>query len=152
MKKIRACSIIVHEEKVLLLWRNINDKEYFVFPGGGKEEGETLEEATVREALEETSISVNVDKLLYRLIDENNEHNFYLCSYVSGEPKLGNANELEISSDSNQYKPMWVDIRELPSTSLLPLEIRDRFIEDYQNNFINTPREETINFEDRRRL
>ena len=151
MKKIRACAIIINIDKVMLLWRKINGKAYFVFPGGGKELNETLEEAVVREAFEETSIKVMVDKLLYKIIDENNEHNFYLCSYISGEPKLGIFNEHLDKSETNQYEPMWKNIEEITNLQILPLEARDWFINDYKNNFVDTPREQTILINDRRK-
>jgi len=151
MKKIRACAIIVNSSNVILLWRKIKGKEYFVFPGGGKEINETLEEAVVREAFEETSLKIKVEKLLYRLIDENNEHNFYLCSYLSGQPKLGLHNEFLESSEENKYEPMWKNINELVNLLVFPLEVRDWFIEDYKNNFVQTPREQTIEIEKRRK-
>ena len=152
MKKIRACAIVVNKGNALLLWRKIKEKEYFVFPGGGKEINETLDEAVVREAFEETSIVVKVEKPLYKLIDENNEHNFYLCSYLSGESKLGLYNEFLDSSEENKYKPMWKNINELTDLPVFPLEVRDWFIEDYKNNFIQTPREQTIGIEQRRKI
>lgn len=152
MKKIRACAIIINRNKVILLWRKINEKSYFVFPGGGKEPNETLEEAVAREAFEETSIKVTVNKLLYKIIDENNEHNFYLCSYISGEPELGMFNELLDKSETNQYEPMWKNIEEVSALQVLPLEVRDWFINDYKNNFVGTPREQTILINDRRKI
>ncbi|MFA5934754.1 MAG: NUDIX domain-containing protein [Candidatus Paceibacterota bacterium] len=152
MKKIRACAIIIKEDQVILLWRKINNNSYFVFPGGGKESNETLEEAVIREAFEETSIKVKIDRFLYKLIDENSEHNFYLCSYISGEPKLGTYNEHLETSENNQYKPMWKGIDEMSNLPILPLEVRDWFIKDYKNNFAGVPREETILINDRRKL
>jgi len=152
MKKIRACAIVVNKGNVLLLWRKIKGKEYFVFPGGGKEINETLDEAVAREVFEETSIVVKVEKPLYKLIDENNEHNFYLCLYLSGEPKLGLYNEFLDLSEENKYEPMWKNINELTDLSVFPLEVRDWFITDYKNNFIQTPREQTIEIEQRRKI
>jgi ADP-ribose pyrophosphatase YjhB (NUDIX family) len=152
MKKIRACAVVIKSDKVLLLWRKRNNNEYFVFPGGGKEQNETLEEAVEREVFEEASIKVRVNKLLYKLIDENNEQNFYLCSYVSGEPKLGIYNEHSEISENNQYEPAWKDINKIDRLSILPLEVRDWFIDDYKNSFINTPREKMILINDRRKI
>jgi 8-oxo-dGTP diphosphatase len=134
-KRIRAGVIIIDKDKVVLLWRKFNGNEYFVFPGGGKEEDETLEEAAVREAFEETSLVVKVEKFIYKLSNETNEQNFFLCSYISGEPKLGIGNEADESSESNQYEPMWKSIIEVSSLNLLPIEIKDWFLEDCTRGF-----------------
>ncbi|MDB5194013.1 MAG: hydrolase [Parcubacteria group bacterium] len=143
MKIIRACAVIVHEDKILVFRRKINSDEYYVFPGGKQETGETLEEAVVREAMEETSLAVKAEKLLWKLIVGEIENNFFLCSYISGEPKLGNANEAEQATESNQYEPMWKCFAEFPSLAFKPTEVRNWFIEDSKNNFENHLREHT---------
>jgi mutator protein MutT len=147
MKRIRAVAIIVNNEKVLLIHRISHGKEYHVFPGGGVENGETVEEAVLREVQEETSLEVKIEKLLYHHIyDDNTEQFFYLCRYVSGEPKLGDGNEARDMGKSNDnfYNPVWYEIKGLPQLLLYPLEIRDWFIEDAKANFGNVPREATI--------
>ncbi len=141
----RAVGIVINDSKVLLMWRKKDGHEYYVFPGGGKEENETIEEAVVRETKEEASMEVKIEKLLYthNLIDSGNQY-FYLCSYISGEPELGDANEKQGQNENDQYKPMWVEINKLPNLLVYPLEIRDWLIEDFKTNFQNTPREQTF--------
>lgn len=144
MKRIRAVAIIVNDDKILVIHRINNGKEYFVFPGGGVENGETVEQAVLREVQEETALEVKIEKLLYHHIyDDDTEHFFYLCRYISGEPKLGNGNEARDmkGSNANFYKPIWYKIKGLPQLLLYPLEIRDWFIEDAKINFENEPRE-----------
>ncbi|OGM57786.1 hypothetical protein A3A50_05745 [Candidatus Woesebacteria bacterium RIFCSPLOWO2_01_FULL_38_20] len=146
-KRIRAVAIIVDNGKILLMHRINNGKEYHVFPGGGVENGETVEQAVLREVQEETSLEVKIEKLLYHHIyDDGTEHFFYLCHYVSGEPKLGDGNEARDmkKSNANFYNPIWHDIKGLPQLLLYPLEIRDWFIEDAKTNFENVPREATL--------
>lgn len=133
MKRIRAVAIIVHKERVVLLWRKVKGIEYFVFPGGGVEAGETLEQAVVREALEETSLEVKVEKLFHVITNELNESNFYICQYISGEPKLGNSTEMQAMNEANQYEPMWKNISELSQLDLRPVELRDLFIQEYKD-------------------
>src|SRR3989338_9475187 len=43
-KRVRAVAIVVNNKKVLLIHRISYGKEYFVFPGGGVENGETIEQ------------------------------------------------------------------------------------------------------------
>lgn len=67
MKPIRnsAKAVILEEDRVLLT-RNVDHLgEFYLFPGGGQEKGETLAEAVVRECLEEIGRTVEVFDLLY---------------------------------------------------------------------------------------
>lgn len=144
MKRIRAVAIIVNNGEVLLMHRINSGKEYYVFPGGGVENEETVEQAVLREVQEETSLEVKIEKLLYRhILDDNTEQFFYLCHYVSGEPKLGDGNEARDMEKSNVnfYNLIWYEIKGLSQLLLYPLEIRDWLIEDVKMNFENAPRE-----------
>ncbi len=141
----RAVGIVIKDNTVLLMYRKSNGQEYWVFPGGGAEEGETLEQAVARELQEEASMEVKIDKLLYHhnLIDSKDQY-FYLCTHINGEPKLGAGNEMEESDENNVFIPQWVKIEKLPELLLYPLEIRDWLIEDIKNNFQNNPRKEAF--------
>lgn len=144
---IRAVAILIKDGKVLLIHRTHDGKEFWVFPGGGKEENETVEEAVVREVEEETSIKCKIVKLFYTHIysDLGHKQFYYLCEYISGVPKLGEYNELQTMKEEDQtYEPVWVNIDDLPKKLLYPLEIRDWLIQDYRSNFKDTPRTATL--------
>lgn len=129
---------------------------YFVFPGGKVEAKETVEEAVAREVMEEFSIDVDVDKLLYKhYLDHGergkSEQHFYLCQYLKGEPELGNANEKEaMEKGEKYYKPQWMDLDKVSDLLLYPLEIRDWLLEDTENGLKNNPREEHLRVSDLR--
>ena len=153
MKRVRAVAIVTHDNKLLLICRINNGKEYFVFPGGGVENGESVEDAVIREVKEETSLEVNIERLVYKInYDDNTEHHFYLCSYISGEPALGDANERRDHSKENFYKSKWYQIEKLPAMLIYPLEIRDWLTKDIKSNFYNTPREVSIKISERREI
>ena len=146
MPYIRAVGIIIHDKKILLMHRQNDGRAYFVFPGGHKEAYETLEEATVREVLEETSVSVSIKKLLYHHIyDDGGERFYFLCRYLEGEVKLGGP-EQEHATEKNQYDPRWIPLSALPNTLVYPLEIRDWILKDIENGFQDTPRKECVIF------
>ncbi len=84
-------AIIKDGDNLLMVF--ISSKNTFIFPGGGVEEGESLEETCIREALEEAGAVVKVNKYL-GFIDEfrdskfgdmcfNMKSHFYECSLLS---------------------------------------------------------------------
>lgn len=67
MNRNRSAGIVIKDGKVLLMHRFNKGDEYWVFPGGGVEEGETPEQAAVREIGEETTITAIPKKFLYHI-------------------------------------------------------------------------------------
>ncbi|MEN9328703.1 MAG: hypothetical protein RI947_1511 [Candidatus Parcubacteria bacterium] len=151
MTSIRAAAIILKDYAVLLMYRKREGHEYYVFPGGGVEKDETVEEAVLREVTEETTVQVKLDKLLYHhhYINDSDQY-FYLCSYISGKPELGDANEKEAMKNNanDYYEPMWVPIEKIGELVLYPLELRDWLLEDIKDGFRSTPREASMRVED----
>lgn len=106
-KSVRA--IIMKDGEFLLIHR-IKEKEgkkieYYVFPGGGLEIGETYEDAVKRESFEELGIIVNPQKRLYRLKQSNRDEMFILCQYLEGKIGTGKGPEFTSPeySDRGQY-------------------------------------------------
>jgi 8-oxo-dGTP diphosphatase len=137
---------MLRNNQVLLMHRVKNGKEYWTFPGGGVEKGETIEQAVVREIEEETCLETVVEKLLYVHHYETSDQYFFLCNYISGEPVLGNSVEMARMARSKNafYEPIWEDIENLPSVLLYPLEIRDWLLKDLKNGFAESAREITL--------
>lgn len=63
--RYRACAAIIHKEKIVMVLHNHQGKEYWTLPGGKIEEGETPEEAAVREVQEETGLDVVIKEFLF---------------------------------------------------------------------------------------
>lgn len=99
--------------------------DYYETPGGGVDEGETLEEACIRECLEETGYRVQVIKEVgfvddfYNLIQRENLQHYFLCERVS--PYLG---KHFVSGGDNYIKEtLW-----LPASQIVALyeSVEDR--------------------------
>ncbi|GMV90911.1 MAG: hypothetical protein AMXMBFR82_06890 [Candidatus Hydrogenedentota bacterium] len=90
----------------------------------------------MREILEECSVVVSVDRLLYHhdLVGDS-DHYFYACSYCSGQVALG-GEELEESKAGDLHEPMWVSFKDLHSITLYPLEVRDWLADDLVKGFV----------------
>lgn len=138
----RLEALVIKDSKILVIKRFHKKNNYFVLPGGGWESPETFEDGVVREVMEETSIDVKVDRLVFDLVVKNDSRKVvYLCEYIKGEPTLGNFNEKESmkNNPNDTYEPMWLPINKLNSTKLYTLEFRDWFLKNYINN--NLPSE-----------
>ena len=136
MIRDRAVAIVVHEDKLLVMYREEDGEKYYTFPGGGVEESETAEQAVIREIDEEATIKISVDRLLYEGKYENGDtHYFFRCKYISGTPEL-RADAIERVHDKLHncvHKPEWLALSEVPQTILYPIPIRDRFIQDMKS-------------------
>ena len=89
---IRVAGIVMMNDGVVFMHRknvirNKDYQEYYTFPGGHLEEGETLEEGVIREIKEEFGINVKVVRKLYELENDrvNMKEYFFLCEYIDGE-------------------------------------------------------------------
>lgn len=145
--QMRVAGIILKDDEVLLMDRNNHGRKYFSFIGGGVEEGESYEDALYREIKEETSVEVQIEKLIYSLdysqpFGGRTGQRVYLCRYISGVAQLGESEEKEDNEKGlNTFQPVWVSIAQLNHIAeVYPTQIKKWLIKDYPNNFINTPR------------
>ena len=143
MKRTRVAAILPMEDGFAFMHRKDVKKrddyqEYYTFPGGGLEKGETEEEGTIREIKEEFGIEVKVVKKLYEMESEkfNQKEIFFLCEYVSGEFGTGDGPEFDNNpkyADSGKFLPEIIKREDVKDLFLLPLEIKEKLIEDMEN-------------------
>lgn len=119
----RVSALVFKEDKVLLIHRFKNGDEYWVIPGGGVEDHETLDEALTREVLEETGLALVSYKLLGSSEQEEHTHYFYECELAPGDPKIGGP-ELENSSKDNLYLLEWIRTEDVEKLNLYPSSIK----------------------------
>ncbi len=146
MDRIRVAGIIPMENGFAFMHRadvikRKDFQDYYTFPGGGLEEGETLEEGVIREIKEEFGIDIKVTKKLYELNSEkfNQKEYFFLCEYIDG--KFGTGTGPEFSNnpkykDSGKYIPEIIKREEIKNILLLPREIADKFLIDIEEGKI----------------
>lgn len=115
-KRISSRAIIIENGKVLTMFRrktkNGITEEYYVAPGGGIEDGETLEENVKRELSEELNVEIEIIGYLGNIEYDTNIANFFHCNIIKGEPKLG-GEELERMTDDNYYEVRFIDVNKL---------------------------------------
>jgi ADP-ribose pyrophosphatase YjhB (NUDIX family) len=117
--KERAVAVIVHGERLLVIHRRKNGTEYFTLPGGGVEDGETVEQACLREVLEETGLEATLGRHLTTFENAGRTEHYHLVEAPIGDPMLGGP-EARINSPENLYTLLWVSLDELAGIDLKP--------------------------------
>ncbi|HSX12181.1 MAG TPA: NUDIX domain-containing protein [Rhabdochlamydiaceae bacterium] len=85
-------TIIFNDERTEILLIKRRDVPVWVLPGGGLEQGESPEEAALRETLEETGFRVAIKRKVAQYSPINRlSHftHFFECRVLSGEPTIG---------------------------------------------------------------
>ena len=87
MGRLRSQAIVVEEDRILLIKAHFGNRDDYELPGGGIEEGETPEEAAIRELLEETGIKGEIIRLASKYYNGfAQEYNYsFLIKRIDGE-------------------------------------------------------------------
>jgi len=116
MRHTRYQGAIVEDGKLLLITHKHHEdgREYWVIPGGGREEGELEEDSVVREMKEETQLDVEVVRLALdeaaKPGGEYKRRKTYLCKVLGGEAAPGYEPELEASETYSIGAVAWFDL------------------------------------------
>lgn len=132
-KRVRARAIIIYNNQIVSMYRDAYGRIFYTFPGGGMEQNETEEQCVVREVLEEFGLTVEPIKKLYVYENDKSLEHFYLCRWVSGEFGTGTGEEFEADRNKGIYKPMFINISDIPNLPLMPPEVATEFYNDYIN-------------------
>jgi mutator protein MutT len=110
-----GCAIIHKNGKLLIAQRHLTDSfgGYWEFPGGKREQDETIEACLAREATEELGIRILPERLLCSREQGTPERKlslfFFFCRWVSGEPR---------AIDCKDFR--WVSREDIRQYTLLP--------------------------------
>ena len=135
-KRITSRGIIIDGEYFYALFRRKKlpsgeVKEYYAVPGGGVEDGESLEETLIRELKEEFTIDVKIKGYLGKEEDENSIHHYFSTEIISGTPILG-GEELERNNKNNYYEIRKLNIKDIDNINILP---KDKILKAYKNEY-----------------
>lgn len=130
-----ARGIVIHDNKVLLIYRKKFGQEYYISPGGAVGVNEKTEDTVIREIKEETNIDVTVTGIAYEYVDERNgfeyKHTCYLCKATGNVDDLRIlGEETQYAKDVNYYEPVWIplgEVTKLPVTEELKEYIEENF-------------------------
>jgi len=140
---VAARALVIHRDHVLLLRGEEPGREYFFLPGGAVQHGESLEDACVREVLEETGVNVRAGRPLYLREFIASRHRrltqgmppqhhvlalVYLCE-VTGEQSAREPHDLGHFTRDNGAAGVtglvWVPLTEAAGLDLMPPQLKD---------------------------
>ncbi len=122
----RAAILLLQDDKIALIERHRQGFHYFTFPGGHVEEGETPEQAAVRETLDELGLEVVLRKLVARMGWQGKWQYYYLAEVTGGVFGTGRGEEmLDTLPGRGTYRPMWMPLAELLDQPVKPREMAE---------------------------
>ena len=101
--------IIIHKDGKILLIKRKNPPFGWALPGGFVDEGETVEQAAIREAKEETGLDVQLETLLYVYSDPRRDMRQHTLSIVFTASSKGTPVAADDATDLGYYS-----FKELP--------------------------------------
>ena len=143
--RVRAGIVLIKENKVALIERHRAGLDYYVFPGGGVDEGETHEQAAIRETLEELGIAVMIKQKVAEIqLGQKSRQVYFLVEHVSGEFGTGTGEEFTDSDpndpDEGIYVPIWMPIDELPRrTNIYPVDVSKLVVKSVKDGWRKKP-------------
>ena len=138
--RIRVGSIIINDNKILLIAHKKDGEIYWLIPGGGVDFGESLEDALKREMMEELNIKVKVGKpcMMFDSIEPSGKRHivniYFETEHVSGDFILG--------SDRRLHDYKYFTCKELSEIIMYPpinenlSEMFDRDFDDLDNIYM----------------
>ncbi len=119
--RIRAGCILIEDDKLALIERHRGDLHYYSFPGGRVENGESHEEAAIREMLEETGLQVKIIRKIADVCYKGDLQPFFLVERISGEFGTGTGKEFtHYNPKRGTYLALWMPISEILDKNVLP--------------------------------
>jgi 8-oxo-dGTP diphosphatase len=128
----RSAIILLENDKIALVERHRQGLHYFTFPGGHVDEGETPEQAAIRETDEELGLQVVIERLISVIWWHNQPQYYFLAKTIGGVFGTGTGAEMtHPDPEKGTYKPVWLPIQELLSQPVKPI-LMARMVVDAQ--------------------
>jgi 8-oxo-dGTP diphosphatase len=142
--RTRAGIVLIEDGKVALIERHRAGLDYFVFPGGGVDEGETSEQAAIRETMEELGVEVIIKQKVAIIHFDQSTQIYFLAERVNGEFGTGTGEEFT-DSDPNDpqegiYIPIWMPVEELSQhENIFPADVAKLVLRAKTGGWSNEP-------------
>lgn len=105
----RASVLVTNGDKFVLIFRHKNGQDYYAIPGGGIEEGETPEQAAVREIQEELGLDIynleNISRIKTKMRDDYN----FIVNTNDQEFNVTGPEKNRLNDSNNLFRPEWLN-------------------------------------------
>jgi 8-oxo-dGTP diphosphatase len=119
----RASAIILSKRHLLLIHRIREAQDYYVFPGGHIETGESAEQACIREVLEETGLHIAWMRYAFDHAAPARLMHYFFVQTHPGTLTLGGP-EAKKQSQDNRYLLEWIPMAHVGMINLQPAPVR----------------------------
>lgn len=130
--------ILIENNNLCVIFRNKDNKQFYVFPGGHLEKGEDVYACVVREAKEELNIDIIPIKPLYIQMINGEKQLYILCKKIKGELSVTNAEEYVAADKKGHYIPTTLELNDKKCNDIKPVEIFEQLYLDNACKFDNT--------------
>ena len=139
--RVRSAAILIQNNALALMERHRDGRHYFSFPGGGVDEGETPEQAVVREAHEELGIEVKVIRLAAEVWFRGKQQFFFLVEQTGGTFGTGAGEEFASDRDPARgtYDPIWMPLEQVTAQNVLPKQVAELVAKSHPDHWPVTP-------------
>lgn len=142
--RIRAGIVLIQNGNVALIERHRAGLSYFVFPGGGVDEGESPEQAAIREAMEELGIEVTIKQKVAEIqFGPKSRQVYFLVEQTGGEFGTGAGEEFTDSDPASPeegiYIPIWMPIDQVPDhQNVYPVDVAKLVVKSVHDGWLET--------------
>ncbi|HSW79658.1 MAG TPA: NUDIX domain-containing protein [Candidatus Saccharimonadales bacterium] len=135
-----ARAIIIESENILVMYRNKHGDEYYTLVGGRLSDGETPEQALVREVQEETGLVITAARLVFfeDHPEPYNQQYIYLCNVAPhGEVDVQEMSEEGMMNkfEMNIHRPEWIHIASLDKIAFRTPALQTAIVHGIRNGF-----------------
>lgn len=143
--RVRAGIVLIQGDKVALIERHRAGLDYFVFPGGGVDDGESPEQAAIREAMEELGVEVAIKQKVAEIrLGHKSRQIYFLVELTGGEFGTGIGEEYTNadpeSPEEGIYIPIWMQIDQLPlHQNIYPADVAKLVVKSSKDGWLPNP-------------
>lgn len=139
-----ARAIIIENGTILVMHRNKHGTEYDTLVGGRLNEGETPEQAVIREVKEETGLDVTATRLVFTEThpEPYNSQYIFLCEVAPhGSIAIQSSSEEALMNkiDINIHTPKWVPLAQFAKLPFSTIQLQKAIVDSLENGFPDQP-------------
>lgn len=121
----RARLVIIKDGKIAAIERHRQGQHYWVLPGGGVAEGETIPQAAIREATEELGVPIRLGPLraVISSVDQDGSARRHWCFDASTDADdiaIAGGPEASPTPADGTYAAVWLDLGDMDPARMYP--------------------------------